>query len=82
MRLAASAVEETLGRDPPVQRTIRAPMTDVELAGVMVRGSMAVHYPVGANRDPAAYDDPNRFDITRMGGAAHLAFSSGIHYCL
>jgi cytochrome P450 len=81
--LAAAAVEETLRWDPPVQRTIRAPIADVELAGVAVpKGSIVVLYLAGANRDPDAYDDPNRFDITRTGGAEHLAFSAGIHYCL
>ncbi len=81
--LAASAVEETLRWDPPVQRTIRAPITDVELSGVAVpSGSIVVLYLAGANRDPEAYEDPNRFDIFRTGGAEHLAFSAGIHYCL
>jgi cytochrome P450 len=81
--LAASAVEETLRWDPPVQRTIRTPTTDVELAGAMVpRRTMIVLYLAGANRDPAAYDDPDVFDLSRKGGAEHLAFSAGIHYCL
>jgi cytochrome P450 len=81
--LAASAVEETLRWDAPVQRTIRAPTADVELAGTMVpKGSMVVLYLAGANRDPDAYYDPDRFDLTRTGGAEHLAFSAGIHYCL
>jgi cytochrome P450 len=81
--LAAAAVEETLRWDPPVQRTVRTPLADLELAGVAVpQGSMVVLYLAGANRDPDAYDDPNRFDLTRTGGAEHLAFSAGIHYCL
>ena len=81
--LAAAAVEETLRWDPPVQRTLRAPTTDVELAGTTVpKGAMVVLYLAGANRDPDAYDDPDRFDLTRTGGAEHLAFSAGIHYCL
>ena len=58
-------------------------MTDLELAGVDVpQGSMVVLYLAGANRDPAAYDDPDRFDLWRTEGAEHLAFSAGIHYCL
>ena len=81
--LAAAAVEETLRWDPPVQRTVRTPLADLELAGVAVpKGSMVVLYLAGANRDPDAYDDPDRFDLTRQGGAEHLAFSAGIHYCL
>ena len=81
--LAAAAVEETLRWDPPVQRTLRAPNTDVELAGrTLPPGTMIVLYLAGANRDPDAYADPDRFDLTRSGGAEHLAFSAGIHYCL
>ena len=81
--LAAAAVEETLRWDPPVQRTFRAPSTDLELAGVPVpRGAMVMLFLAGANRDPEAFSDPDRFDLTRTGGAEHLAFSAGIHYCL
>jgi cytochrome P450 len=35
-----------------------------------------------ANRDPAGYAQPDRFDPDRSGEPEHLAFSSGIHYCL
>ena len=81
--LAAAAVEETLRWDAPVQRTFRAPKTDVELAGVTVpQGTMVMLFLAGANRDPAAFSEPDRFDIFRTGGAEHLAFSAGIHYCL
>jgi cytochrome P450 len=36
----------------------------------------------GANRDPAVFADPGRFDVTRTNAKDHLAFSSGAHYCL
>ncbi len=81
--LAAAAVEETLRWDPPVQRTLRVPSVDVELAGTTVpKGTMVLLYLAGAGRDPAAFEDPDRFDLTRTGGAEHLAFSAGVHYCL
>ena len=81
--LAAAAVEETLRWDPPVQRTARVPSVDVDLSGTVVpAGTMVVLYLAGANRDPAVFDDPDRFDLFRPGVSEHLAFSAGIHYCL
>jgi hypothetical protein len=81
--LAAGAVEEVLRYDPPVQRTGRVALADTELDGVFLsRGEYVVTLTGAANRDPAIYDDPKRFDITRTPTVEHLAFSSGIHYCL
>ena len=81
--LAASAVEEVLRYDPPVQRTGRIALQDTEVDGVQVRRNELVLTLLGAaGRDPAVYDDPARFDITRVQPVEHLAFSSGIHYCL
>jgi P450-derived glycosyltransferase activator len=81
--LAAAAVEETLRWDPPVQRTARCALEDVELDGRTVRRGQFVITLIGAaNRDPAVYADPDRFDIGRDQTADHLAFSSGIHYCV
>ena len=81
--LAANAVEETLRYDPPVQRTARIASEDAEIAGRLVRRDQFVFVMIGgANRDPAVYPDPNTFDLNRKPGVEHLAFSSGIHYCL
>lgn len=81
--LAPRAVEETLRFDPPVQRTARVALQPLELDGQQVRrGQWVVTLLGGANRDPAAFPDPDRFDLQRPPGADHLAFSSGIHYCV
>jgi P450-derived glycosyltransferase activator len=81
--LAGPAVEETLRYDPPVQRTARCALEPLSLEGrALARGHFVVTLIGAANRDPEVYPDPNRFDIHREQGADHLAFSSGIHYCV
>jgi len=81
--LARAAIEETLRWDPPVQRTARCALEPVELDGHLVGAGQFVVTLIGAaNRDPAAFSAPDRFDIHREQTADHLAFSSGIHYCV
>ncbi|WP_188985774.1 cytochrome P450 [Saccharopolyspora thermophila] len=81
--LAAAVVEETLRWDPPVQMTMRIAHEPVELAGRRLRTDTPVLVLLAAaGRDPAVHPDPERFDITRPDRGEHLAFSSGIHYCL
>jgi cytochrome P450 len=81
--LAGRAVDEGLRYDAPVQRTVRVAQRDVEVAGTLVSaGQLVVVMIGGANRDPEVFTDPDRFDIQREPTADHLAFSSGIHYCL
>ncbi len=83
---AGAVVEEVLRYEPPVQQTARVLLASpepVELAGVAVpSGQWILLMLAAANRDPAVFDDPGRFDITRRNAADHLAFSGGIHYCL
>ncbi|MGH3803545.1 MAG: cytochrome P450, partial [Pseudonocardiaceae bacterium] len=45
-------------------------------------GSLIILLLGGANRDPAVFTDPNRFDVRRPEAAENLAFSGGIHYCI
>ena len=81
--LAERAVEETLRFDPPVQRTGRFALEPLELEGKPVRPGQIVVTLIGAaNRDPEVYPEPDRFDISRAPSVDHLAFSSGIHYCV
>jgi cytochrome P450 len=81
--LAPKVVEETLRFDPPVQRTSRYALEDLELDVTTVRKGQEVTTLLGAaNRDPAAYDQPDVFNIHRDMTTDHLAFSSGIHYCV
>jgi cytochrome P450 len=79
----ANAVEEILRYDSPVQRTMRVALRDTELAGRRIRaGRLIVLLLGGANRDPAVFVDPDRFDVQRAQAREHLSFSSGIHYCV
>jgi P450-derived glycosyltransferase activator len=81
--LAAAAIEETLRWDAPVQRTARCAAEDLELAGQLLRrGEFVITALAGANRDPEIFANPAVFDIHRRPEADHLAFSSGIHYCV
>jgi cytochrome P450 len=50
---------------------------------VEIPGNSMVFFPVSiAGRDPAAVDDPDRFDPDRMQTNKHLAFGRGAHICL
>jgi cytochrome P450 len=78
-----NAVEEILRLESPVQLTARVALNDTEVAGTPIsRGELVVVYVAAANRDPAVFADPSRFDIERENAGRHLAFSGGRHFCL
>lgn len=78
-----NAVEEILRFDSPVQLSARTAKHDTVVAGTKVgRGELVVIYLAAANRDPAVFQDPNRFDIQRPNAGKHLAFAGGRHFCL
>ena len=78
-----NAVEEILRYDSPVQNTGRICRTATEVGGRTVRPHQVVSVLIGgANRDPAVFPDPDRFDVTRANARDHLAFSGGVHFCL
>jgi unspecific monooxygenase len=77
-----AAVEELLRYDAPVQFTVRTALADTELAGMAIRqGEIILLLTAAANRDPAAYPDPEMLDLARP-PKPHLAFGHGIHFCL
>jgi cytochrome P450 len=78
-----AAVEEILRHDSPVQITGRSATSDVRVAGRDLPAGTRVTVLLGAaNRDPALFHEPARFDVTRGNAREHLAFSGGAHYCL
>jgi cytochrome P450 len=80
--LATRMVEEVLRYDTPVQLTYRTTTQDVDIHGVTIPAESKVALLWGsANRDPEAFVEPDRLDITRSPNP-HVAFASGIHYCL
>jgi cytochrome P450 len=80
--LAASAVEETLRYDAPVQLTGRVARGGMQIGAVTAPdGGLVLLLLAATGRDPAVFADPDRFDI-RRGASNHLAFAAGPHFCL
>jgi len=78
-----SAVQEGLRWVPPVGYTDRWASADTELGGVPIaRGDYLIGVIHAANRDPAVFADPDRFDITRDLRRQNFSFGKGIHMCL
>ena len=81
--LVPGAVEELMRFYPIVFATMRVAREDVEIGGYPIEaGTMVMVNTASANRDAAAYVDPDRLDITRRDAPAMLTFGGGIHYCL
>lgn len=82
--LIDNAVEETLRYDGPVETpTYRFTTEPLDVGGTVIPGGgeLVLVAMADANRDPARYPDPGRFDI-RRDARGHVAFGHGIHYCL
>jgi cytochrome P450 len=80
--LVPNAIEEILRFESPVQAVGRTVSEPIELSGVaLAKNDMVVSLVGAANRDPAVFADPERFDITRK-DLRPLSFGGGIHFCL
>jgi len=81
--LAAGAAEEVLRYEPAGSGSPRLALEDLEHNGLSIpAGTVALPSGPAANRDPAVYADPDRFDIERVHPQPMLTFGGGVHYCL
>ena len=77
-----TAIDELLRYDSPVQLDGRHLLEDVEIGGKQLRAGAQVVAAVGAaNRDPAAFSNPEKLDVGRE-ERSHISFGRGIHFCL
>ena len=79
---AGTTVEEILRHAPPLHMFTRHAYEDAELFGHrLVRGDRVALLLGAANRDPAVWPDPHRFDPRRAPGPA-TSFGGGLHFCV
>jgi cytochrome P450 len=83
-RLVPRAVEEVLRFEPITPFTARMLVEDVDYEGVTFpQGTVLMICAFSGNRDPAAFEDPQHFDLTGEAKPARvLTFGAGIHYCV
>lgn len=82
-RAIINLVEEVLRTESPTAGMWRMVLKDAELGGAKIpKGAMVQLRYAAANRDPAKYPDPDRFDMERANARSHLAFGKGIHMCV
>jgi cytochrome P450 len=79
--LIRAAVEEILRYESSNQLGNRMTTERVEMGGIMLEAGTSLTLCIGAaNRDPKQFEDPERFDVSRVVNR-HLAFATGVHQC-
>ena len=79
---ARDAINEVLRYDSPVQTDFRIAKSEAVIRGKTIRTGEGVILLTGsANRDEAAFSEPDRLDIARK-GPKHAAFGHGVHQCI
>jgi cytochrome P450 len=82
--VAATAVDELLRYDSPVQMTRRITLTEIEIGDkVLPAGSLLMTCLGAANRDPAKWGESvDAVDLRRADATQHMSFGGGVHTCL
>jgi cytochrome P450 len=81
--LDATAVDELMRFDGPVQQTVRIPIRAVRFGDIEVVAGTTVLTALGAaSHDPAVFESPGALRLDRANANRHLGFSAGAHYCL
>jgi len=77
-----AVVEEALRFEPPVDITGRIASGDIDAGGCPLHAGQSITVSLrAANRDPAVYEDPHKFDVSRK-HKPHVAFGGGAHICI
>jgi hypothetical protein len=77
-----AVVEEALRYEPPVDITGRVASSDMEVGGCPIKQKASLTFFLrAANRDPEVFDDPDKFDVSRV-HKPHVAFGGGAHICI
>jgi cytochrome P450 len=80
--LVATAIEENLRMDSPIQTPPRVAARDAEIRGVKIpAGTIVIPLIGSANHDPELVENPDRFDIFRP-TVRHITFGNGVHTCM
>jgi cytochrome P450 len=78
-----NAVEEMIRWVTPVRHFLRYATEDCALRGRdIAKGDALLMSYLSANRDEEVFADPFAFDVTRANASDHLAFGTGVHFCL
>ncbi|WP_329341936.1 cytochrome P450 [Streptomyces sp. NBC_00663] len=81
--LVDGAIEESLRLEPGAAVVDRYATRDTDLGPATIRrGDLVTVSLTGANRDPAVFPDPDRFDVRRANARLQLAFAHGPHHCI
>ncbi len=82
-KMIGNLVEEALRTETPTAGMWRVVKRDAELGGhLLPKGSMLHLRYAAANRDPAKFPEPDKFDVERANARTHLAFGRGVHMCV